>query len=66
MRIAAQSPRSQTEARRMVIEKVAALAEVQSAAATDAIKGGNSHRVAKKVWPFTGKRVPSRRRLTKT
>ena len=67
MRIAAQSRRSQTEARRMVTEKVAALTEAQSAAATADIKGGNSQSVAKKVLLIYGKRVrANRRRLTKT
>ena len=49
MRLAAQGSGSQTEARRMVTEKVAALAEAQTAVATAVIKGGKSHRVAKKV-----------------
>jgi hypothetical protein len=67
MRIAVQCPRSQTEVRRMVAEKVAALAEAQSAAATAVIKGGKSHRVAKKVLGVYRKRVrANRRRLTKT
>jgi hypothetical protein len=67
MRMAARSPGSQTEARRMVTEKVAALAEAQSAAATAVIKGGKSHRVAKKVLGVYRKRVrANRRRLTKT
>jgi hypothetical protein len=59
-------PGNQTEARRMVTEKVAALAEAQSAAATAVIKGGKSHRVAKKVLGVYRKRVrANRRRLTK-
>jgi hypothetical protein len=67
MRIAAQRPGSRTEARRMVTEKVAALAEAQSAAATAVIKGGKTHRVAKKVLGVYKKRVrANRRRLTKT
>jgi hypothetical protein len=53
--------------RRMVTEKVAALAEAQTAAATVVIKGGKSHRVAKKVLGVYKKRVrANRRRLTKT
>ena len=67
MRLATQSAGSQTEARRMVTEKVAALAEAQTAAATAVIKGGKSHRVAKKVLGVYKKRVrANRRRLTKT
>jgi hypothetical protein len=67
MRLAAQGSGSQTEARRMVTEKVAALAEAQTAAATAVIKGGKSHRVAKKVLGVYKKRVrANRRRLTKT
>jgi hypothetical protein len=51
----------------MVTEKVAALAEAQTAAATAVIKGGKSHRVAKKVLGVYKKRVrANRRRLTKT
>ena len=66
MRIAAQRPGSQSEGRRMVTEKVAALAEAQSAAATAVIKGGDSHRVAKKVLSVYKKRVrANKRRLTK-
>ncbi len=66
MRMAAQSPGNQTEARRMVTEKVAALAEAQAAAAAAVIKGGKSHRVAKKVLGVYKKRVrANRRRLTR-
>ena len=67
LRIAAQRPGSQTEARRMVTEKVPALAEAQSAASTAVIKGGKGHLVAKKVLGVYKKRVrANRRRLTKT
>jgi hypothetical protein len=67
MPMAVRSPGSQTEVRRMVTEKVAALAEAQSAAATAVIiKGGKSHRVAKKVLGVYKKRVrANRRRLTR-
>jgi hypothetical protein len=66
MRMAAQSPGSRTEARRMVTEKVAALAEAQATAATAVIKGGKNHRVAKKVLGVYKKRVQAnRRRLTR-
>ena len=67
MRMAPQPAHSQTEARRMVTEKVAALGEAQAAAATAVIKGGKSHRVAKKVLGVYKKRVrANRRRLTRT
>ena len=67
MRLATQSPERQTEARRMVTEKVAALAEAQAAAVTTVMKGGKSHRVAKKVLGVYKKRVrANRRRLTRT
>jgi hypothetical protein len=66
MRMAAQPARSQTEARRMVTEKVAALGEAQAAAAAVLIKGGKSHRAAKKVLGVYKKRVSAnRRRLTR-
>ena len=66
MRMAVQPTRSQTEARLMVTEKVAALGEAQAAAATAVIKGGKSHRVAKEVLGVYKKRVrANRRRLTK-
>ena len=66
MRMATQPARSQTEARRMVTEKVAALGEAQAVAAAAVIRGGKSHRVAKKVLGVYGKRVrANRRRLTK-
>ena len=67
MRLAAQGPGNQTEARRMVTEKVAALVEAQAAAAAATIKGGQSHRVAKKVLGVYKKRVrANKRRLTRT
>jgi hypothetical protein len=66
MRMATQPAHSQTEARRMVTEKVAALGEAQAAAAVAVIKGGKSHRVAKKVLGVYKKRVrANRRRLTR-
>ncbi len=64
MRMAAQSPGNQTEARRMVTEKAAALGEAVAVAAV--AKGGKNHRVAKKILDVYGKRVrANRRRLTK-
>jgi hypothetical protein len=67
MRMATQPARSQTEARRMVTEKVAALGEAQAAAVAAVMKGGKNHRVAKKVLGVYKKRVrANRRRLTRT
>jgi hypothetical protein len=67
MRMAAQSPGNQTEAHRMVTEKVAALGEAQAAAATAVMKDGKSHRVAKKLLGVYKKRVrANKRRLTRT
>jgi hypothetical protein len=66
MRMATQPAHSQTEARRMVTEKVAALGEAQAVATAASMKGGKSNRVAKKVLGVYGKRVrANRRRLTK-
>ena len=66
MRMATQPGHSQTEARRMVTEKVAALGEAQAAVAAAVITGGKSHRVAKKVLGVYGKRVrANKRRLTR-
>src|SRR5580658_2369636 len=67
MRMAMQPAHSQTEARRMVTEKVAALGEAQAAAVAAVIKGDKNHRVAKKVLRVYKKRVSAnRRRLTRT
>ncbi len=67
MRLATPGAAGGTEARRMVTEKVAALAETQAAAAAVAIKGGKNRRVAKKVLGIYRKRVrANRRRLTRT
>ena len=66
MRMATQPAHSQTEARRMVTEKVEALGEAQAVVAACVIKGGKSHRVAKKVLGVYKKRVrANRRRLTR-
>ena len=66
MRLAAQGSGSHTETCRMGAEKVAALVEAQAAATAVTIKGGNSHRVAKKVLGVYKKRVrANRRRLTR-
>jgi hypothetical protein len=62
MRLAKGGALAQTEAGRMVTEKVAALAEAQTAAVT----GGTHHHVAKKVLRVYKKRVGNnKRRLTK-
>ena len=67
MRLMGQGSGSQIEARRMVTEKVAALAEAQATAAAAALKGGKSHRVVKKVLRVYKKRVrANRRRLTRS
>ena len=66
MRLAAGGARAQSEARRMVTEKVVALGEAQSAATVAAIKGDEGPRVAKKVLRVYKRRVrKNRRRLTK-
>jgi hypothetical protein len=66
MRLAAPGARSRSEARRMVTEKVAALAEAQAAAAAAAVKGGGSAKAAKKVLRVYKSRVrANRRRLSR-
>jgi hypothetical protein len=66
MRLAGQGSGSQTEARRMVTEKVVALAEAQPAMVAGVTTGGKSHRIAKKVSSVYKKRVrATRRRLTR-
>jgi hypothetical protein len=66
MRLAAGGARAQSEARRMVTEKVMALGEAQSAAAVAAIKGDKGHRVATKALRVYKRRVrKNRRRLAK-
>src|SRR5262249_41406217 len=65
-RPAAGGARAQSEARRMVTEKVMALGEAQSAATVAAIKGAKGPRVATKVLRVYKRRVrKNRRRLTK-
>jgi hypothetical protein len=66
IRLAAGGTAGQAEAQRMVTEKLAALAEVQTAAITTAIEGGSSHRLGKKVVGVYKKRVRgNKRRLTR-
>ena len=65
-RLAAGGARAQSEARRMLTEKVMALGEAQSAATVAAIKGAKGPRVATKVLRVYKRRVrKNRRRLTK-
>jgi hypothetical protein len=66
MRLAAGGALAESEAGRMVAEKVEALGEAQAAAAIAAMKGGNSNQVAKKALGVYKKRIRSnRRRLSK-
>ena len=67
MQIAAESTRGrQTEAHRMMTEKIAALAEAQVAAASAAMKGGSSRQVTKRALGVYKKRVRrNKRRFTK-
>ena len=66
MRLAGGGVSGLSEAHLMVSEKVTAIAEAQTAAATVAINGGNGHQVAKKVVGVFKERVrENRRRLSK-
>jgi hypothetical protein len=66
MRLAAGGALAESEAGRMVAEKVEALSEAQAAAAIAAMKGGNSNQVARKALGVYKKRIRSnRRRLSK-
>jgi hypothetical protein len=66
MRLAAGGASAQSEAGRMITEKVEALGEAQAAAAIAAMKGCKSNQVAKKALGVYKKRVRrNRRRLTK-
>jgi hypothetical protein len=66
MRLAGGGSSGQSEGCHMVTEKVAALAEAQTAAAIVAIKGGNGREVARKVLNVYKKRVRgNKRRLSK-
>jgi hypothetical protein len=66
MRLAAGGVSGHSEARRMVAEKVFALAEAQTATAMVAMKGGNGQDVARKLLRVYKKRVRgNRRRLSK-
>ncbi len=65
MRLATQRAGGQTEAPRMVTEKVAALAEAQATAAAAVVKGAKDHHVAKKVLGVYKKRDRANRRRLK-
>jgi len=66
MRLAAGGARAQSEANRMITEKVLALGEAQGAATLATVKGDKSHRVATKVLRVYKRRVrKNRRRLAK-
>lgn len=62
MRIAAGGSRGRDEARRMVTEKVAALAQAQAVVTASAIGGGTGHGAGKKVLGVYRKRVRANRR----
>ena len=66
MRLAAGGVLAESEAGRMIAEKVEAVGEAQVAAAIAAMKGGNSNQVAKKALGVYKKRIRgNRRRLSK-
>lgn len=66
MRLAAGGALAESEAGRMVAEKIVALGEAQAAAAIAAMKGRNSSQVAKKALGVYRKRIRgNRRRLSK-
>lgn len=66
MRLGSGGARAQSEARRMVSEKTAALVEAQTAAAAAVMSGQSGPRVANKVLSVYRKRVRrNRRRLAK-
>ena len=66
MRLATPGTRGEAEARRMVTEKVAALAQAPTVAAATAVRGGNGPQVAAKVLGVYKKRVrANKRRLSR-
>ena len=66
VRLAGGGAAARAEASRMYTEKVQAVGEAQTTASIEAIKGGSSHDVAKKVLGVYKKRVRrNRRRLTR-
>ena len=66
VRLAGGGAAARAEASRMYTEKVQALEEAQTTASIEAIKGGSSHHVAKKVLGVYKRRVRrNQRRLTR-
>jgi hypothetical protein len=66
MRLAAGGALAESEASRMITEKVEAFSEAQAATAIATMKGHNSNQVAKKALGVYRKRIRrNRRRLTK-
>lgn len=66
LRIAQGGARGDAEARRMIAEKAAALAQAQLAVTAAVLKGGKNHRFAKKALAVYSNRVRrNRRRLSK-
>ena len=66
LRMAQGGAKARAEARRMVTEKVAALAEAQVATTAATLKGSKKRRVAKKALGVYARRVRrNRRRLAK-
>jgi hypothetical protein len=65
IRLAAGGALAESEARRMITEKVEALGEAQAAAAIASINGRNSNKVAEKALGVYKRRIrANRRRLT--
>lgn len=66
LRLAQGGGKAEAEARRMITEKVAALAEAQVAATAATLKNNKKYRIAKKVVRVYARRVSrNRRRLSK-
>jgi hypothetical protein len=67
IRLAAGGAQAQSEAQRMVLEKIAAVAEVQTAIASAILDGHEDHVVASKALGAFDKRVrANKRRLSRT
>jgi hypothetical protein len=65
-RMAQGGAKAESEGRRMVTEKAAALAEAQLAATVATLKGNKKHRIAKKTLSVYARRIRrNRRRLSK-
>jgi hypothetical protein len=66
MRLAAGGARAQGEAQRMVVEKIAAIAEAQAAAISAALDGHQDHVIVSKTLGAFDKRVrANKRRLSR-